>query len=155
MKIAVTGMLLAVSLMGVAAPVAHADDVPSVDQVVAIMAELTDPNIPAANKGNIVTPGFSPDEAWTIDDHLNQMRDNLPLPFVVTDIEPAPDNFAGATVATTGSFHQVSKPKSIVLVNQHGHWLITHDTAMPALDAFWFNENRPESHGGHPVPIIS
>ena len=45
------------------------------------MAELTDPNIPAANKNNIVTPGFSPDEAQTIDDHLNQMngRGLLPL----------------------------------------------------------------------------
>ena len=36
--------------------------VPSVDQVVAIMAELTDPDIPAANKTDIVAPGFSPDE---------------------------------------------------------------------------------------------
>ena len=32
--------------------------VPTVDQVVAIMAELTDPDIPAANKTDIVTPGF-------------------------------------------------------------------------------------------------
>ena len=44
--------------------------VPMVDQVVGIMAELTDPNIPAVNKGDIVTPGFSPDEAGTIDNHL-------------------------------------------------------------------------------------
>jgi hypothetical protein len=58
--------------------------------VVAIMAELTDPDIPAANKTNIVTPGFSPDEAGTIDDHLNRSRRNLPLNFVVTDIHPHP-----------------------------------------------------------------
>jgi hypothetical protein len=149
MKIAVTATLLAVA--SVAAPsTARADEpVPTVDQVVAIMAELTDPNIPAANKANIVSPGFSPEEAGAIDDHLNQMRDNLPLPFVVTDVEPAPNNFAGATLATTGSFHQISAPKPIVLVNQHGHWLITHDTAMPALDAFWYNENRTEPHSHH------
>ena len=30
---------------------AYADPVPTVDEVVAVMAELTDPNIPAANKG--------------------------------------------------------------------------------------------------------
>jgi hypothetical protein len=47
--------------------------VPTVDQVVAIMAELTDPDKPAANKGNIVIPGFSPEEAGTIDDHLHRM----------------------------------------------------------------------------------
>ena len=60
----------------------------------------------------------------------------LPEHFVVTDIQPAPNNFAGATLATTGSFHQVSAAKPIVLVDQGGHWLITHDTAMIALDAF-------------------
>jgi hypothetical protein len=147
MKIVGAALLVAASL---AAPAtAHADDVPSVDQLVAIMAELTDPNIPAANKDNIVSPGFSPDEDGTIDDHLNQMRDNLPLPFVVTDIEPAPNHFAGATLATTGSFNQISQPKPIVLVNQNGHWLITHDTAMPALNAFWFNANRPAEHHHH------
>lgn len=49
--------------------------VPTLDQVVAIMAELTDPNVPAVNKADIVTPGFSPDEAGTIDDHLRRMDD--------------------------------------------------------------------------------
>jgi hypothetical protein len=54
------------------------------------MAELTDPNIPAANKGNIVNPGIGPDDAGTIDDHLNRMNafgGLLPPAFVVTDIE--------------------------------------------------------------------
>jgi hypothetical protein len=48
--------------------------VPTVDQVVAVPAGLTDPNIPAANKTDVVTPGFSPDEAGTIDNHLNRMN---------------------------------------------------------------------------------
>lgn len=43
------------------------------------MAELTDPNKPAANKTDIVTPGFTPEEAQTIDDHLHRM-DGHPLP---------------------------------------------------------------------------
>lgn len=116
--------------------------IPSTDEVVAIMAELTDPSIPAANKTNVVTPGFTPEEAQTIDDHLNRMNAVLPLNFVVTDIQPAPNNLAGATLATTGSFHQRSAAKPIVLVDQGGHWLITHDTAMTALDAFWYNANR-------------
>src|ERR1700679_4027028 len=60
--------------------------VPTVDQVVAIMAELTDPDKPAVSKTDIVTPEFTPDEAGTIDDHLNRIRaPTLPLPFVVTD----------------------------------------------------------------------
>jgi hypothetical protein len=120
--------------------------VPTVDQVVGIMQQLTDPNVPAADKGNIVTPGFSPDEAGTIDDHLHRMGDVLPLPFTITNIQAAPNNFAGATVQTTGSYHQYTPPGPIVLVHQNGRWLITHDTAMSALDAFWYNANRPFPH---------
>src|ERR1700690_3865952 len=126
MKIAVTGILLAASLAVPAT--AHADcgdpgqdpctgPVPTVDQVVAIMAELTDPNRPAASKTDVVTPGFSPDEAGKIDDHLNRMngRGLLPLDFVVTDIRPAPANFAGATVVSQGGFYKQSANEPIVL----------------------------------------
>jgi hypothetical protein len=114
--------------------------VPTVDEVLTVLAGLTDPDIPAANKTNIVTPGFSPDEAGTIDNHLTRMRvfgGILPLPFVVTDIEPAPNNSAGATVEITGSFRQRTNPHPIVLVDQGGHWLITHDTAMAEMNVIW------------------
>jgi hypothetical protein len=118
---------------------AYADPIPTPDEVVAILAELTDPGIPAANKTNIVTPGFSPEEAGTIDDHLNRTNTfgYLPYDFVVTDIEPAPANQAGATVVTTGGYRHRTGPAPVVLVNQGGHWLITHDTAMTELDALW------------------
>jgi hypothetical protein len=142
MKIVVAATLVAASLAVPAT--AHADDAPSVDQVVGIMAELTDPGRPAASKNDVITPGFSPEEAGTIDDHLRQMNGAgmLPLPFVVTDIQPAPNNFAGATLATTGSSHQISAAKPIVLAEQNGRWLLTHESAMTAMDAFWFNANR-------------
>src|ERR1700743_1754597 len=143
MKTVVAAVLIAASLTVPAT--AHADDpVPTVDQVVAIMAELTDPDKPAANKTDIVTPGFAPEEAGTIDDHLNRMNafGVLPLPFVVTDIQSAPNNFAGATLETNGGFHQGTHARPIVLVDQGGHWLITHDTAMTELDVFWRVANR-------------
>src|ERR1700761_5812254 len=88
--------------------------VPTTDQVVAIMAELTAPNKPAADKTDIVTPGFTPDEAGSIDDHLHRMDGReLPLNFTVTDIEPAPANLAGATVQTWGWLRQWSQPGPI------------------------------------------
>jgi hypothetical protein len=142
---------MAAALTAAPAP-AHADEpVPTTDQVVAIMAELTDPNRPAASKGDIVTPGFSPEEAGTIDDHLNRMNAHglLPLNFVVTDIQPAPGNFAGATAAATGSSNQNAPPGPIVLANHGGRWQITHDTAVTALNAIWSNANR---HGNAYVP---
>jgi hypothetical protein len=127
-----------------------AGPVPTVDQVVAIMAELTDPDVPAANKTNIVSPGFSPEEAGTIDDHLNRMRTRtLPLTFVVTDIQPAANNSAGASIATTGSPRQSTFARPIVLVDQGGHWLITHDTAMAELNVLW---RAAERYRGGVVP---
>jgi hypothetical protein len=116
--------------------------VPTVDQIVAIFAELTDPDRPAASKTDIVTPGFSPEEAGTIDDHLNRSRRNLPLNFVVTDIQPAPNNLAGATLATVGNPRQSTYARPIVLVDQGGHWLITHDSAVQETNAFWSAEDR-------------
>jgi hypothetical protein len=112
--------------------------VPTTDQVVAILAELTDPDMPAANKTDIVTPGFSSDEAQNIDDRLNRMRaPALPEHFVVTDTQPAPKNFAGATVASVGNPRQSTFPKPIVLVEQGGHWLITRDTALAKLESLY------------------
>jgi hypothetical protein len=152
-----TKIVVVVAAVLFVAPVtAQADDpVPTVDQVVAIMAELTDPNRPAASKSDVVTPAFTSFEAGEIDDHLHRMDGAggiLPLPFVVSDIEPAPNSFAGATLATTGSMYQTSRPKPIVLVNQNGHWLITHDTAMTAMNAFWINALHRDSGGPIVVP---
>jgi hypothetical protein len=117
---------------------------PTVDQVVGIMQQLTDPNIPAASKGNIVSPGFSPEEAATIDDHLRRMNavvGELPLPFDVTNIQPAPNNLAGATMSVPYGY--VFTPAGpMVLVDQGGHWLITHHSAMALMDTFWYNANR-------------
>ena len=70
-----------------------AGTVPTADQVVAILAEMTDPSIPAASKTDIVTPGFAPDEAGTIDNHLDRVEafgGLLPPNFVVTDIGHPP-----------------------------------------------------------------
>jgi hypothetical protein len=154
MKIAAAVVLLAASLAVPATAHAVCGDpgqdpcngpVPTVDEVVGIMQQLTDPDIPAANKSNIVSPAFSPDEAGMIDDHLTRMKvfgGILPLPFVVTDIQPAPNNFAGATVEVIGWYRQHTDLHPIVLVNQGGHWLITHDTAMAEMDVIWRAAHR-------------
>jgi hypothetical protein len=148
-------MLLAAALTGITvSSTAHAEcgepgqdpctgPVPTVDQVVADLAELTDPNIPTANKANVVSPGFSPEEAGTIDDHLRRMNAGgmLPLPFDVTNIQPAPNNFAGATVAVPIGFHS-TPPGPIVLIEQGRHWLITHDAAWDLMDVLWYNANK-------------
>lgn len=149
MKTVAAVLLLAASL---AAPTtAHADcgdpvqdpctgPVPTVDQIVAIMAELTDPDRPAASKTDIVTPRFSPEEAGTIDDHLNSLNSHgyMPFTFVVTDIQPAPANFAGATVvAQANGPHSATLPAPIVLVKQGSRWLVTDDAATIFVKKVW------------------
>ena len=137
----------------VAPATARADDrVPTVDQVVALMQQLTDPSIPAVNKADIVSPGFSPEEAGTVDDQLRRLHEGggcgsyLPARFIVTDIQPAPNNSAGATVAVPKG-RRSTPPGPIVMVEHDGHWLITRDTATTALNAFWYNATRPIMHG--------
>jgi hypothetical protein len=124
--------------------------VPSVEQVVGIMKQLTDPNIPAVNKGNVITPPFTAEEAATLD-HQLQVIDGpaLPLPFIVTNIQPAPNHYAGATVETGGNMYQHTWPAPVVLIQQDGAWKITHDSAMPELKHFWLNgTRRPAFVGG-------
>jgi hypothetical protein len=117
--------------------------VPSDDDAVAILAKLTDPDIPAANKSDIVTPGFAPDEAQTIDDHLNRLNASgyIPLNFSVTDIQPAPNNFAGATVHVSSGFFVPRGP--IVLVDKGGRWSLTHDTATVLVNRLWYDSTLP------------
>lgn len=143
MKIAAAAMLLAASLAVPAT--AHADcgdpgqdpctgPVPTVDQVVALLSELMDPNRPNADKNDVVTPDLTPESIGYLDTYLDgrlNAHGDFPYDFVVTDIQPAPNNFAGATVATHANGHLTSaKPWPIVLVNQSGRWRLTRKAAI-------------------------
>jgi hypothetical protein len=140
MKIVTAALLLAASLAVTATAQADCGDpdqpactgpVPTVDQVMAILGELTDPNIPAANKDDIVTPPFDDRQARGLDAMLNYCRTwgLLPVPFNVTDIEPAPNNMAGATVSNPRTWHERAGTGPVVLVNQGGRWMMTRETA--------------------------
>jgi hypothetical protein len=145
MKIVVAATLLAASL---AAPApAHADcgqdgqpactgPVPTVDQVTDIMDRLTDPNVPSIEKSDIVTPPYDEHQAHVLDVFLDYLRTERiwPINFTVTDIQPAPNNFAGATVSNPPSWNEHSGTGPVVLVLQNGHWFITHESASSRLD---------------------
>ena len=142
MKTAAAVVLLAASLAVPAT--AHADcgdpgqdpctgPVPTVDQVAAIMDRLTDPNVPAPDKSDIVTPAFTDNEFRKVD---CMAQHYLSAPWIITDIQSAPNNFAGATVVKPPGW-RVPNPKPIALVDQGGHWMITHRSAMFMLDEFY------------------
>lgn len=150
MKSVVAAMILAASL---AAPAtAHADcgdpgqdpctgPVPTVDQVTALLTELMDPNKPNADKNDVVTPDLKPESIGFLDKYSDgelNARGDFPYDFAVTDIQPAPNNFAGATVATHANGHPSwTRPWPIVLVNQSGRWLLTRKAAISFVSEVW------------------
>ena len=157
MKIVTGALLLAASLAAPAAAHADCDDpdqppctgpVPTVDQVVALLSELMDPNKPNADKNDVVTPDLSPESIGYLDTYLDgrlNAHGDFPYDFVVTDIQPAPNNFAGATVATHAYGRRTTtRPFPIVLVNQSGRWLLTRKSAINSVsEVLMHYEFRP------------
>jgi hypothetical protein len=161
MKTAAAALLLAASLAVPAT--AHADcgdpgqdpctgPVPTVDQVVALLSELMDPNKPNADKNDVVTPDLKPESVAYLDKYLDgelNANGDFPYDFAVTDIQPAPNNFAGATVATHANGHPTwAKPFPIVLVNQSGRWLLARKAAIYLVSEVWSH------YQNHFVPAI-
>lgn len=124
---------------------------PTVDQVTALMAELTDSDTSFADKNDAVTPAFTDEEVTKLDNELNYVRGNgvLPIHFIVTDIQPAPNNFAGATVAngTAGVVIGIRADAApVVLVEKDGRWVVTRDTATSRVPRL-FVDSVPRVHG--------
>jgi len=112
------------------------------------MNELTDPDIPAANKTDIITPAFTDGQAQGFDGMLNSLRfwgGVIPRDFTVTDIQPAPNNTAGATVETPPTWRMKPGTAPIVLVLQNGRWMITHQTAVGRM-AQLYNDRKKRHH---------
>lgn len=141
MEITAAAVLIAASLAVPATAQAACGDpdqqpctgpVPTVDQVMAILGELADPNVPAMGKNDIVTPPFNDDQAQKFDNMMGMLRleSLVPVNWNVTDIEPAPNNTAGATVSNPPAWHERGGTAPIVLVLQNGRWMITHETAV-------------------------
>lgn len=150
MKTIVAAMLIAASLTVPATALADCGDpgqdpctgpVPPVEQVVALLSKLMDPNTPNQDKHDVVTPDFSPESIGFLDKYLDgelNARGDFPWDFTVTDIQPAPNNFAGATVATHANGHPSwTRPWPIVLVNQNGRWLLTRKAAISLVSEVW------------------
>ncbi|HEU0191294.1 MAG TPA: hypothetical protein VFR17_08490 [Mycobacterium sp.] len=122
---------------------ACAGPVPTPDEVAGLLNQLTDPATPDPVRSGLVAGGLSPDELSVLDDHANRYGayGSLPLGFVVTDIQPAPNNYAGATVSTPKPWPGTA-PQPLVLVEQGGHWLLDHDTTMTLLGRVWSSWHR-------------
>ena len=102
-----------------------------------VLNSLADPNVPFANKSNLVEGGISGTEAHMADHELKKAAKNgdLPLAFNVTNVQPgtAPGS-ATADVAVSGPKLPSPVTQSVTFVNQ-GAWVLSRASAMQLLQA--------------------
>jgi hypothetical protein len=114
-----------------------AANVPTADQLTGVLNNLADPNVPFANKSNLVEGGISGTEAHIADHELKKAAKNgdLPLAFNVANIQPgtAPGS-ATADVAVSGPKIPSPVTQSVTFVNQGG-WVLSRASAMELLQA--------------------
>ena len=169
-SVVAAAVLGALPVAGVAAAPAHADcgdpgqpactgPVPTADEVVSVLSQLTDPNIPDPAKAALVQGGSSSDELGQLDQSVNGLNaaGSLPLAINVTDIQPAPNDLAGVTVSVTGHHIPIPVVRPMVLTRQGDSWLLTHDSFDPTLtqELKWILDRvgGPDSPGGN-VPVF-
>jgi hypothetical protein len=112
-------------------------NVPTADQLTGVLNSLADPNVPFANKSNLVEGGISGTEAHIADHELKKAAKNgdLPLAFNVLNIQPgAAPGSATADVAVSGPKIPSPVTQNVTFVNQGG-WMLSRASAMELLQA--------------------
>jgi hypothetical protein len=115
---------------------APAANVPTADQLTGLLNSLADPNVPFANKSNLVEGGISGTEAHVADHELKKAAKNgdLPLAFNVTNIQPGAPGSATADVAVSGPKIPNPVTQNVTFINQ-GSWILSRASAMELLQA--------------------
>jgi len=112
-------------------------NVPTADQLTGVLNSLADPNVPFANKSNLVEGGISGTEAHIADHELKKAAKNgdLPLAFNVANIRPgAAAGSATADVGVSGPKIPSPVTQNDTFVNQ-GSWMLSRASAMELLQA--------------------
>ncbi|WP_310768285.1 hypothetical protein [Mycobacterium sp. Z3061] len=109
---------------------------PTSAQLTGILTSLADPNVPFANKSDLVEGGIGGTEAHIADHQLKKAAKNgdLPLSFSVANIQPAAANSATADVAVSGPKLSPPVTQNVTFVNQ-GSWVLSRSSAMELLQA--------------------
>ena len=115
---------------------APAANIPTAVQLTGLLNSLADPNVPFANKSNLVEGGISPTEAHLADHELKKAAKNgdLPLSFNVANIQPGAPGSATADVSVSGPKLTSPVTQSVTFVNQ-GSWMLSRASAMELLQA--------------------
>jgi len=117
-------------------PLDPAADVPTVDQLNAVLYGLADPAVSFSTKGYLVEGGIGRVEARAGDGLMKsaQAKGQLPLSFAVANITPAAAGAASAVVTATGPA-MAPITQTIIFVNQ-GSWKLSRASAGLVLSMF-------------------
>jgi hypothetical protein len=116
---------------------APAANVPTAGQLSGVLTSLADPNVPFANKSNLVEGGISGTEAHLADHEFKKAAKNgdFPLAFNVTNIQPGTTpGSATADVAVSGPKIPSPVSQNVTFINQ-GSWVLSRASAMGLLQA--------------------
>ena len=122
-------------VLGAPLPLVPAADLPTPGQLISVLNGPQDPNVPFANKSNLVQGGVGGVEGQMADRQLQKgaQRGELPLSFNVANIQPAGPGAASADVTATGP-SLAPTTQHITFVDQGG-WELSRSSAMSLLQA--------------------
>lgn len=112
-----------------------AAEVPTREQLLSVLYSLADPAVPFFFKGDLVEDGIGGFEGAVADGGIQiaALKNELPLSFKITDIEPVRPGKVRATVVVTGpELNGVTK--RLTFFNQDG-WRLQHASALSLLQA--------------------
>ena len=109
-------------------------NVPTAGQLTALMNSLVDPNVPFANKSNLIEGGINGMQATMADRRLQKAAANgeLPLTFNITNIQPGAPGSATADVTISSPKRPNSVTENWTFVNQ-GSWMMSRASAIQAV----------------------
>lgn len=122
-------------VFGTPLPQQPAADVPTADQVYAVLNGLGDPNVPFRSKAHLVEGGIGIVEGRAADRLVDSglQKGYFPLSFDVADITPVGPGLASATVTASGP-NLTPTTQTVTLVNAGG-WKLTRASGMALLQS--------------------
>ncbi len=121
-------------VFGAPLPLAPAD-VPTADQLTEVLNALQDPNVPFANKSDLISGGIGRGEGSIADNKLRQAASagQLPLTFNITNIQSTGPSMVNADVTATGP--QLPPTTRTLSFLDQGGWKLSRSSAKALLDA--------------------
>ena len=121
---------------GAPMPLDPADDLPTPDQLYAVLNGLANPGVPFRSKGNLVEGGVGVIEGRTADAVMKNAvaEGKLPLSFSVSDITPVGPGAASANVTASGP--ALAPTTQNVTFVDLGGWKLSRSSATQVLTMF-------------------